>query len=85
MSCRRCGAGEDKLWDDNLWWGCSVCGYAEGPDGPTFFFAKDQPGLARSVDEMKARGQLPQRSTPGFTYLVKVDDDPDQPREDPYE
>jgi hypothetical protein len=58
VSCPRC-SGTD-LWDDNLWWGCNHCGFAcHGTNEPTFFFAKDLPGLARSVEEMKERGQWP--------------------------
>ena len=55
MTCPRCGS--NNLWDDNFFWGCDNCGYAEGPDGPTFFFAKKIPGLAESVDEMRRRNE----------------------------
>jgi len=60
MNCPRCGSR--NLWDDNLWWGCTDCGYAESEDGPTFVFAKQKPGLATSVDEMHQRGQVTARS-----------------------
>lgn len=50
MSCPRCSS--DDLWDDNLWWGCNYCGWAMGPDGPTMFFAKDKPGLARHLKDI---------------------------------
>jgi hypothetical protein len=59
MACPRCGSTD--IWNDNLWWGCNPCGYAAGPDGPTMIFAKDKPGLARSVQEMRG-GNV--RSTP---------------------
>ncbi len=63
MACPRCGS--NNLWDDNLWWGCNDCGYAAGPDGPTFIFAKDKPGLARSVSEMR---RTRDRSVPSPSY-----------------
>lgn len=47
MACPRCGSND--LWDDNLWYGCNKCGYASGPDGGTMLFAKDVPGLMRTV------------------------------------
>lgn len=74
MSCPRCGS--TNLWDDNLWWGCEDCGYAAGPDGPTFFLAKDKPGLARSVDQMRSRGQLSTQLP--LIRLVREEDIDDQ-------
>lgn len=56
MSCPRCGSND--LWDDNLWWGCNACGYAGNESGGTMFFAKDKPGLARSVREVNERAGL---------------------------
>lgn len=76
MSCPRCKSSD--IWDDNLWWGCNACGYAASPDGPSFIFAKDAAGLARSVDEMKNRGQIPRNHSGGFIEVVPLqpgDDD----------
>lgn len=56
MSCPRCGSND--IWDDNLWWGCNPCGYAAGPDGPTFLFAQDKPGLARNITELKTNNPV---------------------------
>lgn len=62
MSCPRCNSRD--LWDDNLWWGCNSCGFAcHGNSEPTFMFAEDKPGLARSVQEMKDNNQLSPHGT----------------------
>ena len=58
--CPRCGS--TQLWDDNLWWGCEVCGWAMGPDGPTMMFAKPMVGLA---DDLK---DIP--TPPNVIYIV---------------
>lgn len=69
MSCPRCGS--NNLWDDNLWWGCSDCGYAGNESGGTMIFAKDKPGLARTVKEVDQRAGL--SSTSYAPKLVRVD------------
>jgi hypothetical protein len=53
MACPRCGS--NNLWDDNLWWGCNDCGYSGNESGGTMIFAKDKPGLARTVREVNKR------------------------------
>lgn len=60
MRCPRCGSCD--LWDDMLAFGCNSCGYANIDGNSTFALARDKPGLARSVDEMRARGQLPAKT-----------------------
>jgi hypothetical protein len=75
MTCPRCGS--DDRWHDNLWWGCNHCGFAchSDPAGvaePTFIFAKDLPGLAKSMEEMKARGQWPPPAAEGHLGGVDV-------------
>ena len=54
MTCPRCGS--NRLWDDNLSWGCEDCGYMENAGRPSFILARDKPGRPRSVDEMRQRG-----------------------------
>lgn len=54
MPCPRCGS--EKLWDDNLWWGCDDCGFASngsGSSGGTFILAKDKPGLPRNLEDVR--------------------------------
>lgn len=53
MSCPRCGS--NNLWDDNLWWGCNDCGFAGNENGGTMIFAKDLPGLPRTVRETEEK------------------------------
>lgn len=64
MACPRCGS--NKLWDDNLSWGCDSCGYMETAGRGSFLLAKDKPELPRSLDEMRRRGPAPeQKDIPG--------------------
>ena len=67
MSCPRCGSND--LWDDNLWWGCNTCGYAGNESGGSMIFAKNIPGLARSVAEV--------RRNPAPQWEMPIDDYPD--------
>ena len=55
MACKRCGS--KNVWDDNMWWGCEDCGYAEGPDGPTMFLAKKKDGLADNLKDIPGTPQ----------------------------
>jgi len=56
MTCKRCGS--NNLWDDNLSWGCDDCGYSEINGHPSFIFAKDKPGLPRSIAQMEKLEQF---------------------------
>ena len=76
MSCPRCGSNnlwDDNLWDDNLWWGCNACGYAANESGGTMFFAKDIPGLPRTVCEVNKRSGMTLLDY--MPRLVKENDD----------
>jgi hypothetical protein len=75
MSCPRCKS--DDLWDDNLWWGCNHCGYAANETGGTMAFAKDIPGLPRTVKEVDECAGL----TP-LDYLPRlIPNRPEEPEE----
>lgn len=73
MACPRCGS--TNLWDDNLWWGCDDCGYAGNESGGTMTFAKNKPGLARTVKEVNERAGLTQSDY--MPRVVPNDDDDD--------
>lgn len=74
MSCPRCGSND--LWDDNLWWGCNDCGYAGNESGGTMIFAKDKPGLARTVKEVNEKaGRGPLNYMPVLVRDSNYDDD----------
>lgn len=73
MACPRCGS--NNLWDDNLWWGCDDCGYAGNESGGTMIFAKNKPGLARTVKEVNERADLTQSDY--MPHVVPNDDDDD--------
>lgn len=53
MPCPRCDSRD--LWDDNLWWGCNVCGFAANDEGGTMLLAADLLGLPRTVAEVEQR------------------------------